>query len=299
MRPPIVRMLLALFFGAACALPEPAEADLLHRWKADGDATDSAGDDDGELAGGTGFAPSISGQAFSFDGVDDAVLFGEDSGNFGTSDFTIAFIIRTTVTGVVQGVLAKRTICGFSSFWDVRTNSQGALSLEAYETNTNFGIGTVVPINDGRFHTVVFTREGSVLTSYVDGFQRHSVDHPVVADLGNDTRLVAGSGVCVGKDGTVPFNGLLEEIRLADHADPNLLPAIFHCGDANKNSEVTATDALSALRTAVGSQDCELCLCDLNDNGSVTAADALSILRRSVGQQIPLLCELCPFELVD
>jgi hypothetical protein len=145
----------------------------------------------------------------------------------------------------------------------------------------------------------VFTREGSVLTSYVDGFQRHSVDHEVIADLENDTRLVAGSGVCVGKDGTVPFQGLLEEIRLASHADPNLLPAIFHCGDANRNSEITATDALSALRTAVGSQDCELCLCDINDNAAVTAADALSILRRSVGQQIPLLCDLCPFELVD
>jgi hypothetical protein len=299
MRVRACRLLLASVLGASCILPEVAEADLLHRWRADGDATDSAGDDDGDLEGGAGFEPSISGQGFSFDGVDDAAVFGEGSGNFGSSDFTIAFVIRTTSTGSVQGVLAKRSICGFSSFWDVRTSLQGVLSLEVYETNVNLGSGTVVPVNDGFYHTVVFTREGSVMTSYVDGLQRQRIDHGVIANLDNQAALVAGSGVCVGKDGTVPFSGLLDEIRLANHADPDILPAIFHCGDANKNAEVTATDALSTLRTAVGSHDCELCLCDINDNGTVTAADALAILRRSVGQQIPLLCELCPFELVD
>ncbi len=293
----ILTLLLAAVFVVA-GVPS-AQAELLHRWKADGDATDSVGDDDGELTPDTGYTESISGQAFSFDGIDEAALFGAGSGNFGSSDFTIAFIIRTTSSGNVEGVLAKRALCQYSSFWDVRMSPSGVLGIEVYESNTNRGIGTVIPVNDGLYHTVVFTREGTVVKAYVDGFERASVDHGAVSFLENEARLIAGSGACVGKDTTVGFNGLLDEIRLANHADPNILPAIFHCGDANKNAEISVTDALSALRTSVGSQDCELCLCDTNDNGSITAPDALVILRRSVGQQIPLLCELCPFELLD
>jgi hypothetical protein len=292
---PALAALLALVLAGAV----PANAELLHRWKADGDAEDFVGSDDGELTESTAFAASISGQGFSFDEVDDAALFGNESGNFESSDFTIAFIVRTTTSGDIEAVLAKRAVCGFSSFWDVRINQEGRLSLEVYETNVNMGIGTVVSVNDGLYHTVVFTREGSVMTSYVDGFERSRIDHGSVPNLTNQARLSAGTGACVGQDGTIPFRGLLDEIRLADHADADLLPAIFHCGDSNKNGEISATDALSALRTAVGAQACELCLCDINHNGEVTAPDALAILRRSVGQQTPLLCELCPFELAD
>jgi len=277
----------------------PANADLLHRWKADGDATDAVGDDDGALVGDAGFTPSISDQAFSFDGIDDAVVFGAESGNFGSSDFTIAFVIRTTSSGNIESILGKRTICAPSSFWDIRSGPSGTLSLEVYETNTNLGISFDTSINDGLYHTVVFTREGTVLKAFVDGFERNRIDRGGVANLSNQTPLSAGTGACVGKDGTVAFSGVLDEIRLANHADPGLLPAFFHCGDANKNAEITATDALSALRTAVGNQNCGLCLCDINDNGTVTAPDALAILRSSVGQAIPLLCRLCPFELLD
>jgi hypothetical protein len=294
-----VRAILAAILLFSIGGVEIAHADLLHRWKADGDALDAVGDDDGEAVGDPEFAASISGQAFEFDGEPDAWLFGADTGNFGTSDFTIAFLIRIEASEFVQAVLAKRTTCGFSSFWDVRTNFNGGLSLEVYETNTNGGVATSVRVDDGLYHTVVFTREGEVVTAYVDGFERGRNEHAPLNDVSNSTRMIAGGGVCVGKDGTVPLTGLLDEIRLADHADPGILPAIFHCGDGNKNGDITATDALSALRTAVGSQACELCLCDINDNGSVTAPDALAILRRSVGQQIPLLCELCPFEHAD
>jgi hypothetical protein len=65
------------------------------------------------------------------------------------------------------------------------------------------------------------------------------------------------------------------------------------CGDANGDEAITATDALVALRTAVGSTQCDLCLCDVNSSGTITATDALAILRRAVGQAIELLCVAC------
>ena len=58
------------------------------------------------------------------------------------------------------------------------------------------------------------------------------------------------------------------------------------CGDANDDGEVSATDALKALRGAVGTGDCDLELCDFSGDGELAASDALGILRLSVGQPV-------------
>ena len=66
------------------------------------------------------------------------------------------------------------------------------------------------------------------------------------------------------------------------------------CGDANLDLRLTAPDALVALKTGVGTDECRLCLCDTNDNGSTTAPDALAILRKSVGLTPVMDCPACP-----
>jgi hypothetical protein len=281
------------------ASPPAADASLLHRWDAEGDAVDAVGDDDGTLVGGVGFADGLSGQSFSFDGVDDAVQFGTSSGNFGTGHFTIALLIRMAPTDKVVSVLGKREACLYGSFWDIRSSGAGSSSLEVYDAGVqqNTGVSTGIAVDDGLYHTVVFIREGHVVSAYVDGFFAASHDAGFAADLSNSASLAAGIGACTGKDGTVPLVGTLDEIRLADNADPYLLPAFYHCGDSNQTSSITAADALIALKAAVGSQGCGLCFCDANHSGAVTAGDALAILRAAVGQQVPLDCPLCPFEL--
>src|SRR6185369_103285 len=215
----------------------------------------------------------------------------------GNSDFTIAFVIRTTSTGVVEGVLGKRSVCAFGSFWDIRTRGHGDLSLEVYETDTNLGTTTTRPINDGLFHTVVFTREGTVMRSYVDGFLDQEIDRGTAANVSNDASLVAGTSACTAQDQTIHFTGTLDEIRLANTADKDLLPPFFHCGDANRNASITATDALDALQTAVGLETCDFCLCDANGSGGISAGDALLILKFAVAQPVARLCPICEVEL--
>jgi hypothetical protein len=56
---------------------------------------------------------------------------------------------------------------------------------------------------------------------------------------------------------------------------------------------VTASDALFTLKTAVGTQTCELCLCDVDQSGSVAATDALIVLKFAVGQNVELSCAAC------
>ncbi|MFQ5351701.1 MAG: dockerin type I domain-containing protein, partial [Candidatus Binatia bacterium] len=62
------------------------------------------------------------------------------------------------------------------------------------------------------------------------------------------------------------------------------------CGDANNDQSVTASDALSTLKTAVGSLSCDKVRCDVNDDGGISAADALLVLKLSVGQSVSLVC---------
>ncbi|MFN2375553.1 MAG: hypothetical protein ABR538_03390 [Candidatus Binatia bacterium] len=54
-----------------------------------------------------------------------------------------------------------------------------------------------------------------------------------------------------------------------------------------------ASDALFALKAAVGVGECELCVCDVNSSGSVAAGDALAILRAAVGSEAVLDCPPC------
>jgi hypothetical protein len=71
------------------------------------------------------------------------------------------------------------------------------------------------------------------------------------------------------------------------------LDRCFFCGDTNFDSKVSAADALTALRTSVGSGLCLDCVCDVNANGTTSSSDALAILRKSVGLPVEMNCAEC------
>lgn len=63
------------------------------------------------------------------------------------------------------------------------------------------------------------------------------------------------------------------------------------CGDANDDGKVTSTDALAALKAAVGlASSCTPGRCDVDSNGSIRSTDALRILKVAVGQGVALNC---------
>ena len=65
------------------------------------------------------------------------------------------------------------------------------------------------------------------------------------------------------------------------------------CGDADGNGATTSTDALLAIRAAVGIGPCAPCVCDADGSGGHTAADALAVLRAAVGVPATLACPIC------
>ncbi len=69
------------------------------------------------------------------------------------------------------------------------------------------------------------------------------------------------------------------------------------CGQPiSTGASPVATDALFLLGAAVGTQTCDLCVCDVNDDAAITATDALIDLNAAVGQAVSLDCSSCAIE---
>ncbi|HYC57011.1 MAG TPA: hypothetical protein VEL28_18905 [Candidatus Binatia bacterium] len=75
-------------------------------------------------------------------------------------------------------------------------------------------------------------------------------------------------------------------------------PALAGSGDCGQPvtnfNKPTASDALGVLRAAVGTLECDDCVCDVDTSGDVNASDALRTLRFAVGTVDALDCLECP-----
>ncbi len=80
----------------------------------------------------------------------------------------------------------------------------------------------------------------------------------------------------------------------ADGSEELFVESLCVCGSPASGRQPpdlpTATDALFALRAAVGSALCASCDCDVNSSGGITATDALLILKAAVGGGVTLVC---------
>jgi Concanavalin A-like lectin/glucanases superfamily len=215
---------LAVLIAAwACA---PAGAALTHRWPADGDALDVVGTANGTLNNGATFAAGLSGQGFLLDGSDDTITFGATAGNVGSGDFTIAFAIRTTLPTFNEAILTKRAVCDHDSFFDIHGGGSGTLSFEVDGDSSGTqhgGLGSLDAVDDGVFHTAVIMRQGTVLTWVVDGQPSGSADVGTAWNVSNAALLAAGTSPCVDGVTGNHFDGVLDDIRIADTADPGLI----------------------------------------------------------------------------
>lgn len=184
-------------------------------WPWNGTATDVVGGQNGTLHNGISFAPGAVGNALSFDGWDDFAAFGSSLGNFGTSDFTIHFWIRTGAAEA-QAIVEKRPICATSNFWGIRMLSSGQIIAELDQDHqyTNYiRIDTARPVNDGNFHHVALVRQGTTASVFVDGTLDGTRSAAGITNLSNSADLSVGRSVC-----SAPFAGLLDELVLYNRA---------------------------------------------------------------------------------
>jgi len=136
---------------------------LLSWWKADGNANDSVGPENGTAQGGLEYVPGVQGLAFRFNGTDAAVNLPTTSLPSYPNPWSIAAWVSTTATD-------ERYILFYGNGQDWMSNavSLGMLNGNLMTTqggdNLNSGF-----IADGALHYVAVTFDGTSHRLYVDG----------------------------------------------------------------------------------------------------------------------------------
>jgi hypothetical protein len=241
--------------GSCVQLP----SGLVGWWLGDGNADDFLGANNGTVTGGLSFTNGNVGPAFTFNGIDSQISFGNTVGNFDTNDFTVEFWIRTTATRL-ESVIEKWPTCGYSSMWEIRIGgASGPGRLNAVTESDTAGndvnaISAGRAINDGLFHHVAFVRRGTNLVFYIDGVLdvASSASSGTVSRINNTANLTAGKGVCVGIDGTSPLTGQLDEITLYNRAlSASEIQGIYQAGSAGK-CQLTSPGCVTPASGLVG-----------------------------------------------
>jgi hypothetical protein len=207
-------------------------------WPGAGNPNDIIGANNGTLQPGATYTAGKVGQGFSFDGVSGYVDFGTGVGNFGTSDFTAEFWIKTT-SARIEYLLGKRPGCGHASFWDIRLDANGVLEANVDQDtlgNNYVDVISAHAVNNGAFHHVAMVRQGASLSLYVDGVLDGSSVGTGVAAISNSGSVTAGKDGCSGFNPSLHyFTGVLDEIALYTRALSAIeIQGIYTQGSAGK-----------------------------------------------------------------
>jgi subtilisin-like proprotein convertase family protein len=181
-------------------------------------------------------------QAFTFNGTNgpgenagSEVIFGTNTGNFGTNDFSVDFWMKTASPSSIDfALLSKGPDCALDpGFFDFRLHD-GKLDYE--DKSDEFA--TTNTIDDGSYHYFALTRHGTSLTWFVDGVLNTNFVTASVEILANNIPLNLGQSVCPGSSPlTFPLAGDVDELDLWSRAlSPAEVHAIYGAGSLGKYS---------------------------------------------------------------
>jgi Concanavalin A-like lectin/glucanases superfamily len=156
-----------------CVVSSPS---VRARWRAEANANEDTGVYNATSVGAAGYTTGKHGMAFSFDGLDDAII--ADSGDqlWPTGSFTIELWMKTTAPG--PAALMQKYECGglgvcAGSVWDLNISRDGYALFTIRVTGTDSATATAStkPIVDGMWHHLVGLRDvpAKQLVLYVDG----------------------------------------------------------------------------------------------------------------------------------
>jgi len=208
---------------------------LVDWWPWEGNAEDIAGGNNGTLYS-MSFISGKVGQALNFNGTNGYVDLGNTAGNFGSNDFSIVFWMNITNVNIQQAILSKHTTCDEESSFAIYWVPGIGLQPSVEDSSAFTVVQGASPVGgDGDWHLVAFTRQGLVLSLYVDGVLQGTSTDTYERDVSDTGDLLVGNTVCVGAGGdpTQLYNGQLDELALYDWAlGPNDIYSIYNAGSA-------------------------------------------------------------------
>lgn len=229
-------------------------AGLVSWYKAEGDANDAVGGNNGLTVGGVDFAQGMVGQAFNFNGVDSYVQV-PNSPALESANISVEAWVKGTNVPAYAHILAKGDNGNLLPSYSLETNSFGGLTFDVsngttYTTSQDAGPA----IWDGNWHHVVGTYDGASVRLYVDGAEvgSGSPSNIVIAyGLSNTNDLFIGS-YATGEP-RFDFPGLVDELSVYNRAlSAADVQAIYSAGSAGKSGVAYGVVVNLPLGTATG-----------------------------------------------
>ena len=215
---------------------------LVNWWRAEANALDSVGTNNGTAGAGVSYTAGEVGQGFTLNGTD-GVTMDANAANFRTNDFTVEFWMKTGSTQPAV-IVGKRTVCNLGPAWDILmgyVNGQsypGKIGFEIISSSGAYsGVARSVSINDNQWHHVGLTRSGTVALMYIDGTLQgtNDITPPSTVDINNTSVLEIGLSPCHGPGGLEPYVGSLDEMGIYNRAlTPTEIQTIYAAGSAGK-----------------------------------------------------------------
>ncbi|MEA2163027.1 MAG: large repetitive protein [Thermoanaerobaculia bacterium] len=200
---------------------DPVPSGAISWYRAEGNAVDSVGINNGYLSGGTTTTAGNVGQAFNFDGINDSVNVPMSGSLQLTTGATVEFWMKgdpsNNLTTCCQGLVA-------TDMYAIEVAGSGVhfgLSTDNGAT-TPFPSSGQVAISTNQWHHIAGTYDGSTITLYVDGVPAASAAHTGLISA-NSGFLSIGSedgrtGACPACVGTRYFKGLIDEVAIYNRA---------------------------------------------------------------------------------
>ncbi len=206
---------------SAASQPPAIYANLRAWWKLD-ETTGTTADDftgrpqDGTLSGGAAWATGITGNALSFDGIDDGVLVGTSAAVVGSGNLSLATWVKIDPGSPLGTVIQQREAgaSGDQGQYGLNVNANGTVNFFLYNNSTyQFNLSSTPTVNDGQWHQLAAVREGSAGRLYIDGVL-------VASGTGTVQALVSHS-VSIGydnRDNSKRFKGAIDDLRIYERA---------------------------------------------------------------------------------
>ncbi len=228
----------------------PAPVGLVSWWAGDGSALDSRSRNNGTLQNGATFTAGQSGQAFSFDGVDDHIVVPHNANQNTGDKITIEGWVNPTSLGSTENgrpFLQKRSTSNVLGY----TFETAALPSNAPQSlNFVISIGSVfrtlvtgTVLTDGVWQHIAATYDGQTMLIYHNGVVVGVRAQTGAIDAVTDPIIIGRNAV----DTSLAWQGGIDELSLYNRAlSASEIAAIHAAGTAGK-CKPTATTSPSGL----------------------------------------------------
>lgn len=222
-------LILKLKGNAAKASGKPLSG-LVGWWRAEGNATDSIGTNNGILRGTATFGPGEVGQAFSFDGTSGYVLV-PNSPSLDTFSNSLTVELWVKPNSQTTNAEWKGIVCKGSTSWRLQATS-GASSATFSATGLSpQDLPGTRNINDGQWHHVAAVYDGTNVYLYVDGSL--DVMQAVTGSIAQNNVPLAIGENNQPTPGHYMFDGMVDEVALYNRAlSSNEIAAIYNASSS-------------------------------------------------------------------